>query len=181
MKLIVRSFFEGLLILVPILTSVYIVYILFINVDGLLGLPIPGIGFALTVTLITVIGFFASHFFTRTLFQYLEKVFGKLPLVKILYTSVKDLLGAFVGDKKGFNKPVLVKLSKDGSVKTLGYVTRASMEMFGIKGHVAVYLPQSYNFAGNLLVVPKAMVTPLKAESSDVMAFLVAGGVSGGK
>lgn len=181
MKLIVRSFFEGLLILVPILTSVYIVYVVFISVDGLLGLSIPGVGFVLTMVLITVIGFFASHFFTRTLFQYLEKQFVKLPLVKILYTSVKDLLGAFVGNKKSFDKPVLVKLSKDGSVKTLGFVTRASLDVFGIKGHVAVYLPQSYNFAGNLLVVPKSMVTPLTAESSDVMAFLVSGGVSGGK
>lgn len=181
MKLLVRSFFEGLILLVPILTSVYIIYVVFIYVDGLLGLSIPGVGFILTMVLITLIGFLASHFFTRTLFQYLEKLFIKLPLVKILYTSVKDLLGAFVGDKKSFNKPVLVKLNKDGSVKTLGYVTRESVEMFGIKGHVAVYLPQSYNFAGNLLVVPKAMVTPLKVESSDVMAFLVSGGVSGGK
>lgn len=181
MKLIVRSFFEGLILLVPILTSIYIVYLVFVSVDGLLGLSIPGAGFLLTMVLITLIGFLASHFFTRTLFQYLEKLFIKLPLVKILYTSVKDLLGAFVGDKKSFDKPVLVKLAKDGSVKTLGFITRDSLEKFGLKAHVAVYLPQSYNFAGNLLVVPKAMVTPLAAESSEVMAFLVSGGVSGGK
>jgi uncharacterized membrane protein len=181
MKIIVRSFLEGLLILVPILTSVYIVYIVFQSVDGLLGLPIPGVGFIAALTLITVIGFLASHFFTRSVFQLIERLFIKLPLVKILYSSVKDLLSAFVGDKKSFNKPVVVSLTKDGSVKTLGFVTREDLAAYGIEGHVAIYLPQAYNFAGNLIVVPTESISPVSADSSDVMTFLVSGGVSGGK
>ena len=181
MKLLVTRFFEGLLILVPILISVYVVYIVFVSVDGLLGIPIPGVGFLVTIFVITLVGFLASNFVTRTIFQYFEKLFARLPFVKILYSSVKDLLSAFVGERKGFDKPVLVNISDNGKVKTVGFITRESLEMFGVSKHVAVYLPQSYNFAGHLIVVPRRMVNPIDVESSEALAFVISGGVAGGR
>lgn len=178
MKKLAKYFFEGLVILIPIVTSSYIVYLIFTKIDGILHIPVPGLGFLLTLILITVIGFLASNFFTKSLFQLLEKLFVRLPLIKLLYSSIKDLVGAFVGDKKSFDKPVLVTVNP-GGVKILGFVTRESLDMFGISDHVAVYFPQSYNFAGNLVIVPGDCVQPLSADSSEVMAFLVSGGVSG--
>ncbi len=96
----------------------------------------------------------------------------------MIYTSIKDLIGAFVGDKKSFNKPVLVTLSPVSNIHVIGFLTRESLDNLGLSESVAVYLPQSYNFAGNLIVVPREQVTPLAVESGDIMAFIVSGGVA---
>lgn len=180
MKRLARYFFNGLIILAPIVLSVYIVYVIFVKIDSLLGLPVPGAGFVITIVFITFIGFLGSNFLTRRIFYYIEELFTNLPLVKLLYTSIRDLIGAFVGDKKGFNRPVIVTLDPKNDVKVIGFVTRESLDSFGIDGNVAVYLPQSYNFAGNLIIVPAERVKPVEMESAEVMSFLVSGGVSGG-
>lgn len=180
MKRLGGYFINGLLFTVPIAASLYIVYAVFVSVDGLLRLPVPGAGFVATLVLITVIGFLASNFLTRGLFALIGRLFEKLPLVKILYTSIKDLIGAFAGEKKSFDKPVLVTINPESGLKIIGFVTRESLAFLGISDHAAVYFPQSYNFAGNLLVLPADRIQPLDAESSEVMAFLVSGGVSGG-
>lgn len=179
MKHFTGYFFQGLIVLAPIAASIYILYIIFKKVDGLLKLPIPGVGLLITVAAVTFIGFLASNFVTKKFFGYLERLLSKLPLVKILYSSIKDLIGAFVGDKKSFDRPVMVSLGENAGV--VGFVTRDDLEFLGLPDHVCVYLPQSYNFAGNLLVVPGNCVKPITANSSDVMTFLVSGGVSGNK
>jgi uncharacterized membrane protein len=169
-----------LLVVIPIGGTVYILYWIFVTIDRLLGLGVPGAGFLLTIVFTTLVGYLASNILTRKLFDWTERVFTKLPLVRLLYTSIRDLIGAFVGDKKAFVKPAIVSLGPDGA-KVVGFVTNETLQAFGLSDHVAVYLPQSYNFAGNLLLFPKDQVRPLIAESSDVMAFLVSGGVSGKK
>jgi uncharacterized membrane protein len=85
-----------------------------------------------------------------------------------------------MGEKRRFDQPVLVSLSPGGHAEAVGFVTRTDLEFLGLLDYVAVYFPQSYNFAGNLLVFPKGQVHPLEAESTEVMAFIVSGGVSGG-
>ena len=178
MKKLTRYFFEGLLFLVPIVVTIYVLYIVFIKIDRIFGFKIPGVGFIVTIITVTVIGFMASNFVTKRLIRAAEKTLSQLPLVKMIYTSIKDLIGAFVGEKKSFNKPVLVSLSPGGSVQVVGFVTRESLESLGLTGKVAVYLPQSYNFAGNLIIVPKEQITLLQADSGTVMAFIVSGGIT---
>jgi uncharacterized membrane protein len=107
-----------------------------------------------------------------------EDVLKRLPFVRLLYSSSKDLLSAFVGEKRRFDMPVVVSLYGDAGPKAIGFVTKESLAEFGLADHVAVYLPESYNFAGNLFVVPRSRVTPIDAESADVMAFVVSGGVA---
>lgn len=179
MKNLTGYFFQGLIVLAPIAASIYIVYMIFTKVDGWLKLPVPGVGLLITIVAVTLIGFLASNFVTKRFFAHLEKLLSKLPLIKILYSSIKDLIGAFVGDKKSFDRPVLVCLGENVSV--VGFVTRDDLAFLGLPEHVSVYLPQSYNFAGNLLVVEGNCVKPICANSSDVMTFLVSGGVSGSK
>jgi uncharacterized membrane protein len=128
---------------------------------------------------VTVLGFLASNFFTRRLLQFFERQLDRLPLLRLLHTSLKDLMSAFVGEKRRFSKPVLVDLSADGRVKLLGFVTRDSMERFGRPDDVAVYFPQAYNFAGQLVIVPRAAISAIAADASEVMAFIVSGGVTG--
>jgi uncharacterized membrane protein len=114
------------------------------------------------------------------LFAIAEKVFKGLPLVKLLYSAVKDMTEAFAGEKKSFDKPVIATIAPGGSAKVVGFVTQDTLENLGLSDHVAVYVPQSYNFAGNVLLFPSEAVKPLNIESSQAMAFIVSGGVSKG-
>ncbi|MBW5466421.1 DUF502 domain-containing protein [Brevibacillus formosus] len=188
MKRFIRYFFEGLLFVIPLAVTIYILYWIFTTVDNWFyllvhnwfNLQIPGLGVLLTILGITIVGFLASNVLTRGVLSLVSTVFEKVPFIKLIYTSIKDLIGAFVGEKKSFDKPVLVTLSKDGHAKAIGFITKESLDSFGLIDHVAVYLPQSYNFAGNLLLFPSDQVQLLDTESSEVMAFLVSGGVSGG-
>lgn len=187
MKRFVRYFLEGLLYVIPLAVTIFVLYKVFVTVDGFLGatfpalgfLTIPGLGFLVTIVLIGVIGFLTSNVLTRGLLSLIDRLFERMPFIKLIYTSIKDLIGAFVGEKKSFDKPVLVKLTADGKTMAIGFITRESMDAYGLKDHVAVYFPQSYNFAGNLLIFPREQVQPLGVDSADAMAFLVSGGVSG--
>jgi uncharacterized membrane protein len=107
-------------------------------------------------------------------------VLARIPLVKLLYHSLKDLFNALLGDNKRFDQPVVVSLM-GGEVMVLGFITREDMAEFGLKGKVAVYLPQSYNFAGNLLLVDGDKVRPLDVPAGAVTTFIVSGGVTGAK
>ena len=184
MKRLVDYFLKGLVIFVPMALTVFLLIWAFTSLDAvfrnLLPKKIPGLGILLTVLLITVIGFIASNFLGRRFFALVEKVFTGLPLVKLLYSAVKDMIEAFAGERKSFDKPVLATIAPGSGAKIVGFVTRESLENLGLLDYVAVYVPQSYNFAGNVLLFPKASVQPLEIESSQAMAFIVSGGVSGG-
>jgi uncharacterized membrane protein len=178
MRRLTRYFFEGLLFLVPVVATVYVIYIVFVKIDSLFNFRTPGLGFLVTILMIILVGFFASNFLTRKLVSIIDRIFVRLPLVKLIYTSIKDLINAFVGDKKAFNRPVLVTLSPESRVQVIGFVTRENLNHMGISDCVSVYLPQSYNFAGNLIVVPKEQVKPIVADSGDIMTFIVSGGIT---
>lgn len=187
MKRLSKYFLNGLLFMVPVALTLYIFYLVFTKVDHLLTIPlpgigvIPGVGFITTILIVILAGMLVSNFLTRKIMIWLDGVMNRLPLVKIVYSSVKDLMHAFLGDKKTFNRPVLVRLSKEGQAHALGFITCDSLDKFGLADYVAVYLPQSYNFAGNLLVFPGDQIIPLQANSSEVMTFIVSGGVATSK
>jgi|SRR5215207_8394425 len=178
MARLLNYFFKGVVLLAPLAFTVYVCVRVFLAIDGWLGIPIPGVGFVATVVLITLFGFLASSFLTRRMLALVEQVLERLPFVRLLYSSTKDLLNAFVGEKRRFDKPVLVAPFASGEARALGFVTQETLTTMGMRDHVAVYLPQSYNFAGSLLIFPTAAVTVLDAESADVMAFIVSGGVT---
>ena len=184
MKKLVDYFIKGLLIFVPMTLTVFLLVWAFTSLDtgfrALFGIESHGMGLLLTVALIVVIGFIASNFLGRRLFALIEKVFTGLPLIKLLYSAVKDMIEAFAGEKKSFDKPVIATIASGGAAKVVGFVTQESLENLGLSDHVAVYVPQSYNFAGNVLLFPKEAVKPLSIESSQAMAFIVSGGVSKG-
>lgn len=179
MKRLAQYFLRGLVLIAPVAITLYVCVWIFRAIDGLLGLPIPGLGFVLTLVVITLVGFLASNLLAISVVSVLERVMTKVPFIRLLYTSTKDLLDAFVGEKRRFDTPVMVEVTPDGGAKALGFVTMRTLDHLGITAHVAVYFPQSYNFAGNLLLVPSERVTPLTADSTAVMAFIVSGGVTG--
>jgi len=178
MSRLLNHFFRGVVLLAPLAITVYVCVRVFTTIDGWLGIPIPGVGFLITVVLITLFGFLASSFLTRRLMATLEALLNRLPFVRLLYSSTRDLLNAFVGEKRRFDKPVLVAPYPGGVARAIGFVTQESLASMGLLEQVTVYLPQSYNFAGSLLIFPTSAITPLDAESADVMAFIVSGGVT---
>ncbi|HEY47029.1 MAG TPA: DUF502 domain-containing protein [Anaerolineae bacterium] len=179
MKKLTAYFFRGLLFLIPIVVTIYILYFVFSKVDQIFRFNIPGLGFLLTLVLVTTIGFLVSTFIARGAANVIDNLFRRMPIIKMIYSSIKDLVNAFVGDQKRFDRPVMVEVLPGSGVQIMGFVTRDSLENVGLAESIAVYIPQSYNFAGNVIVVPKEQVTPLEIESGKVMAFIVSGGVSG--
>lgn len=174
-------FIRGLLISAPALVTIWLTWTVIRWVDSLIGIDIPGVGLLVTLLVITGIGALGSSWLARGVIAWIEDVLESLPFVRLLYTSSKDLLNAFVGEKRRFKKAVRVSLTADGGVSVLGFVTAESLAGIGAEDLVGVYLPQSYNFAGQFILVPRARVTPLTADSSEVMAMIVSGGVSGGE
>lgn len=186
MKKLIKYFLQGLLIFAPIALTVFAIIWVVSLIDQYLTIKISedfsirGGGFVLILILLPVLGFLASNYFGQKLVQLIDKLFTKLPLIKLLYNSLKDMINAFAGDQKSFDKPVLVNITgSDEGAKLIGFVTRDSLDFLNIKDHVAVYFPQSYNFAGNVLVFPSKNITPIDADSADVMTFIVSAGVSG--
>ena len=179
MKRLVDNFLKGCLVLVPTVTTVYVVWFVLRKMDSLFPLPIPGLGILLAVVGITAIGWVASNVVGRRVVDWIERLLKNLPVVRLLFTSIKDLMGAFVGDKRTFDKPVLVRPDPNGTLRMMGFVTCERFDDARLAGHVAVYLPQSYNFAGNVVVVPRAQVETIDADGAEFMTFIVSGGVSG--
>ena len=179
MRRLLNYFLRGLVLVAPLAITLYVCWVVFVRIDGWLGLPIPGLGFVVTIVLITVVGFLGSNLITRGMVAIVDQTVGRLPFVRLLYTSTKDLLNAFVGEKRRFDKPVLVRVSRESDARMVGFVTQESLERLGLPGYSSVYFPQSYNFAGNLVVFPSSQLEPLDAASADVMAFIVSGGVTG--
>jgi uncharacterized membrane protein len=176
-------FIRGLLISAPVAVTIWITWAVIRWVDRLIGIDIPGVGLLVTLLVITGIGALGSSWLARGLIAWIEDVLESLPFIRLLYTSSKDLLNAFVGEKRRFKKAVRVALTADGSLSVLGFVTAESLGALSTQGTenlVGVYLPQSYNFAGQFVLVPVDRITPLATDSSDVMAMIVSGGVSGG-
>lgn len=178
---LLKSFLKGLLIVVPLVVTAWVIYGVFTWIDGLLNISIRGMGFVITLAIIVTVGALGSNIVADRLIAFLERLLNRLPLVKLIYFSLKDLIGAFVGEKKSFRVPVLVILNPESGTKVLGFVTSEDPDLPGVPDHVAVYLPQSYNYSGFLIVVPRSQVIPLPpAESARWLSFIISGGVSRG-
>jgi uncharacterized membrane protein len=178
-KRFLRYFFSGTLFIVPLVATIYFIYESFSWLDNLLNLPYTGLGFAIIILSITGFGYLTSHFAFRAIMEWFDRAMNKIPLVKLIYSSIKDLLGAFVGDKKKFNKPVLVRMNKENQLYQIGFVTQSDLSELELHDMVVVYFPHSYAFSGYHYFVPKDQIKPLNISGPTAMKFIVSGGVSG--
>lgn len=187
LKKFLNYFLQGLLYIAPITLTIWGVVAIFEFIDGLLigyldtllQRHIPGLGIIVLLISITLIGLLGSSILFRPFIAYFDQVFAKAPLIKIIYTSVKDLVSAFVGQKKRFTEPVMVKIGKGYDLEKIGFITNRDLSFLGIEGQkVAVYLPHSYAWSGNLFIVPAENVRPIEASSTEVMKFIISAGVT---
>lgn len=173
-----KYFLQGLFYLVPITATVYVIFYLVVLLDSLINLDIPGLGIIILFIVVTLVGFLGTKVFINY-FKPFELVIENTPLIKIIYTSMKDMMNAFVGRKKQFKKPVLVKMGEQMEIERLGFVTQDDLSDIGIsEDKVAVYLPFSYAISGQVYIVPKKNITPIDASSADIMKMIVSGGVA---
>ena len=177
MRTLTRSFAQGLLVLAPVAITVWVVVYTVTTLDKWLDTRIPGLGIVIAAAGITLIGYLTGNVVGTRLVSWLEKGLQRVPFIRILYAALRDLFGAFVGSKRKFDKPVAVEINRHG-LKVLGFLTSERFDDPHLAGHVSVYLPESYNFAGNLIVVPAERVHPLDADGAEFMAFIVSGGVT---
>ncbi|MEN7548638.1 DUF502 domain-containing protein [Rapidithrix thailandica] len=172
-------FIQGALLVTPLAITIYVIVAVFQWIDQLLNFKVPGLGILILTASITLIGYFTSTIVEKSVVDTVDRFILKIPLVNLVYTSVKDLIGAFVGEKKKFKTPVLVQLNKENNLYRIGFITQHDLSEIQIKDKVAVYLPHSYNISGNLYIVPKENIQIIDGvPSSQVMKFIVSGGVS---
>lgn len=188
MKRLIGYFFQGLLYIAPLSITIFILYKSFVYLDGIfkpllqsiLGFSIPGLSLILVFLTVVLIGLLGQTILARPIKRFVNHFMNRAPLVKVIYSSIKDLLSAFVGKEKKFNQPVLVKVNTISELEKLGFITQEDVSSLGVEGEkVAVYFPHSYNFSGELFIVPSEHVKKIDAPPSDVMKFIVSGGVSG--
>lgn len=190
-KSVFNYFIQGALITVPIAVTIIILFKLIIWIDSWLpfhlpvsvpGFPsfeLPGLGILSIAVGITILGYIGSKFVRNPILSFIESLFEHAPLLKLIYSSVKDLIEAFVGEKKRFTKPVLVLVNKDANVHRIGFVTDDDLTHIGLgKDKVAVYLPFSYGFNGQLVIVPAVNVTSVDASGTEMMKYIISGGVT---
>jgi uncharacterized membrane protein len=186
MKKLFRYFLQGLLLVMPTGLTIFVVYWFFDLVDGpirhlikdLFNVQIPGVGLVFTFFFIALLGWVGQSFLFKPIGRFVDRMFEKVPILKMIYTSVNDFMKAFVGDKKKFTKPVRVKVNLVSELEKIGFITAEDLTDLGIKGKVAVLFPHSYNWSGEMFIVPVEHITPINLPSSEVMKFALTGGVT---
>jgi uncharacterized membrane protein len=188
---LLNYFFKGVLVVVPLGAAIFLIYWIFSSIDNALNLSdaiavdaqgkpvyIPGLGILTVIVIIMIVGIIVTNFITDPIKAAFNRWIKRIPLLNFFYSSIKDFTEAFVGDEKKFSEPVLVELN-DSGLKQVGFVTHKNLKKIKLPGEVAVYLPFSYSFAGQLVIVKTERVTPLNMTASAAMKFVVSGGVSG--
>lgn len=194
---LVQTFFQGLIILAPIAITAWAVISLFNFIDGILpnlmhllfpsvfkldefGYPkrIPGLGFLVVLAIVLGVGYISSSFIVGRLVDLFDRILERTPGVKIIYSTLKDFFEAFAGNKRKFDKAVLVSIEAP-DVWRIGFITHEELHEFGLHDYMAVYLPQSYAFAGHVYLVKRDRVRVLTdISSADAMKFAISGGVT---
>ena len=187
MKKLTKYFLQGLLYLAPFAITVYIIFTLFYLVDNILkntllklfNVDIPGLGLLIMIFIIILAGIIGRTFIARPFKALFDRFMDKTPFLKVIYSALNDLFSAFVGKEKKFNKPVLVLVNPVSNLEKLGFLTEDDLSRLNETGKVAVYFPHSYNFSGELYIVPKENIKPIDINPAEVMKFIVSAGVSG--
>lgn len=189
-RVLIRYFAKGLLVVVPIGAAIFLMYWGVSTIDKALNLSdllvdktgkhlyIPGLGILNVIVVIMIAGILVTNVITDPIKRWFKRWFNRLPIFAFLYSSIKDLTEAFVGEEKKFNEPVLVEVNEFG-LKKIGFLVQKDLAVLGLPGEVAVYFPYSYSFAGQVIIIDAGKVKPIDKSAADMMKFVISGGVSG--
>jgi uncharacterized membrane protein len=186
MRQFFRYFLQGLILFIPLIITCFVIMKLFdffVGMFAFTGFSTNTVintllGLVVTLGFIALLGVLASSYVFRQVFSYFEDKLEHAPFIRHIYSPVKDFTNAFVGNKKRFNKPVLVLTNAAANIEEIGFITQEDLKDIGITDKVAVYLPLSYSLSGKLIIVSRVNIRPIDAEAAEVMKFVVSGGVT---
>jgi uncharacterized membrane protein len=190
-RALLNYFFKGLIVVVPIGAAVFLIFWAVSSVDSALNLSdvlwrdsngkpmhIPGLGILNVLLIIMIAGILVTNVITDPIKRWFKRWINRLPFFNFLYSSIKDLTEAFVGDEKKFSEAVIVQVNEFG-LKKIGFLVQKDLAKLNLPGDVAVYFPYSYSFAGQVVIIPADKVKPINKNAADMMKFVISGGVSG--
>jgi uncharacterized membrane protein len=178
-KFLLNYFFRGLLLLVPVTIIVWAMWQALAYLDNLIPTETPGLGLLILLSIVTFAGWLGSTIMFHPIVEIGEELLQRIPFLKTMYGALKDLMEALVGNKKKFDRPVLVRLSEGLEVYKVGFITQEDLSHLGLGPElVAVYTPHAFAWSGNLVLVPVKNISPLHTRAADAMKFVVSGGVS---
>lgn len=186
MKNLFNYFLQGLILVAPLAITIYVIFFIFSAIDGSLqnyflvwfNTRIPGLGIVIIFLLISLLGYVGHSIIFQPFKKLISGLINKAPIIKLVYTSIRDLLNAFVGKEKKFNQPVLVKVNTISELEKVGFLTQNDLSDLDIIDKVVVYFPHSYNFSGEMFIVPRELVRPFNMTPAEAMKFIVSGGVA---
>ncbi|SFI36742.1 DUF502 domain-containing protein [Halpernia frigidisoli] len=184
LRLFLRSFLQGLVIIGPIAATVGIIWYFISGVDNLIpsiSEQFPGLVFVIVILTTAFVGFIGNKFIIgKVVVDSFDYVLEHTPGIKFIYTSFKDVMSSFVGDKKKFNVPVLVQTSENPEMWRVGFLTQSDLSSVGFPNYVSVYMPQSYAVSGWVVFVLASNIKILtNVDAANAMKFAVSGGVAG--
>jgi uncharacterized membrane protein len=190
-RALLNYFFKGLIVVVPIGAAFFLIFWAVSSVDSALNLSdvlwtdsngkpmhIPGLGILNVLLIIMIAGILVTNVITDPIKRWFKRWINRLPFFNFLYSSIKDLTEAFVGDEKKFSEAVIVQVNEFG-LKKIGFLVQKDLAKLNLPGEVAVYFPYSYSFAGQVVIIPADKVKPIDKNAADMMKFVISGGVSG--
>lgn len=186
MKRFISYFLQGLILFIPFIITVTIIVKIFefftsiFSVIGITDYPALNtfLGLIFTLAFILLVGMLASTIVFKSFFTFVEDKLEHAPFIRHIYSPIKDFTNAFMGNKRKFNKPVLVLTNPMANIEEMGFVTSEDLKDLGITDKVAVYLPYSYSLSGRLIIVTSSQVKPIDADPAETMKFIVSGGVT---
>ncbi len=174
-------FLQGLLVVIPIGATIGILVWMYRGIQSWLDLGHVswgafGIYILIGFGVIVLIGVFTKGVIAQQVMVFFEGIIDKAPGLNLIFGTTKDLTHAFVGEKKKFNKPVVVEISS--GLYRMGFMTQTSLSSIDMPEFVSVYLPYSYAFSGEMIIVHKDKIRRLDLEGSDVTKFVLSGGAA---
>ncbi len=177
MKKLFNYLIQGLVYIAPLGITAYIVYASFTLIDGLsqklltrfFDVEIPGLGFLSLIVFLIFVGFLGRTIIARPLKRIFNGIIDRIPLLNFIYSAFNDLFSAFAGKEKKFDHPVIVRVNLHSDLEKLGFVTEENLDLIGENDKVAVYFPHSYNFSGEMFIVPKTHIRSLDVNSGEMM------------
>jgi len=177
---IFRYFLQGLVFLLPLIITLWLVYAFFDFVDTIIPGMQRGYGFLIIIVSIVLVGWFGSRFFLWKWIQSgVEQILERFPVLNNIYTSIKDFVEGFMGDKRKFTEPVLVRIKQEPEIFQIGFVTQNDLTVIGLEDKIMVYFPHAYAISGYMYIVNKSEVKELNIDSKQAMTLAASGGVAG--
>ena len=192
-KFITRNILAGLLAILPVVLTLYLLYWFATTAEKALGglirmiLPEtmywPGMGLLAALLVVFLVGLLMHAYVFRRMFASVEQLLYHMPLIKTVYRAISDFFNYFSPSrKKEFEQVVAVSFG-DSGMQVIGFVTQAIPEQlpedFRGEDSILVYLPLSYMIGGYAVLMPRSAVRPLDMNMEEAMRFTLTAGVTG--